>query len=602
MTNLSIGSRVALIAVLSTFLTVVVLSATAYNGLIRDFESVLTQRQLLDAESIANRVDQDLQVRIQALGAFAATLTDGRNRLSQDRIEALLGRQPSLSEYFKAGLLVFDENSVAIAENIYVPNRIGTSYSDRQHFREAYETREPVISRPIIGRTTGLPLLSFLYPIKSDDGDLLGFSGGIINLAESGIIPKQQDAASEVLFKVIDTGHFMQVDTLSGANPMPDLPPPGEDLIIDAALSGQTSGVVSDHSGKKWIYATQHLDRVGWMFLRAVPYQQATQPARASFDKFLAASAVALLALAAIAWLLARATTLPLERMSLRIREMATEGFAANRLSLKGPPEVRNVARAFNKLMKEREALDIMKDDFVSTVSHELRTPLTSINGSLKLLRSGAAGTLPEKADSMVDIAFRNSEQLQRLISDLLDFNKAIAGQMPISLESVDPVEAIRDACDGNEAMAKHYRVPLRLGSCPKDSVIADPTRLRQILDNFISNAIKFSPIGGSVTIWSESTSTGMVRIIVSDEGSGVPESFLPRLFERFAQAESGSTRSKAGTGLGLAICQELAKLMDGKVGYFYGNGANFWVELPNNNIVSRNNINESAGNPFRGG
>src|SRR6056297_1701372 len=103
------------------------------------------------------------------------------------------------------------------------------------------------------------------------------------------------------------------------------------------------------------------------MFLRAVPYQQATQPARASFDQFLAASAVALLLLAAIAWLLARATTRPLEIMSLRIREMAREDFAAKRLSPRGPPEVRNVASAFNKLMKEREALDIMKDDFVST-------------------------------------------------------------------------------------------------------------------------------------------------------------------------------------------------------------------------------------------
>jgi len=579
--NLSIGSRVALIAVLSSFLTVVVLSATAYNELIRDFEKVLTQRQLLDAESIANRVDQDLQARIQALGAFAATLTDGTNRLSQDRIEALLGRQPGLSDYFEAGLLVFDEDSVAIAENIYVPNRLGTSYADRQHFREAYKTREPVISRPIIGRTTGLPLLSFLYPIKSDDGDLLGFAGGIINLTESGIIPKQHDAASEVLFKVIDTGHFMQVDTLSGANPMPDLPPPGEDLIIDAALSGQTSGVVTDYSGKKWIYATQHLDRVGWMFLRAVPYQQATQPARASFDQFLAASAVALLLLAAIAWLLARATTRPLEIMSLRIREMAREDFAAKRLSPRGPPEVRNVASAFNKLMKEREALDIMKDDFVSTVSHELRTPLTSINGSLKLLRSGAAGKLPDKADSMVDVAFRNSEQLQRLISDLLDFNKAVGGKMPIDLEAVDPAKAIRDASDGNEAMARHYRIPLRQESCAKEFVIADPFRLRQILDNFISNAIKFSPVNGSVKIWSESTNDGMVRITVSDEGPGVPEGFLPRLFKRFAQAESGSTRAKAGTGLGLAITRELAALMGGKVGYDYHNGAHFWVELP---------------------
>ena len=148
--------------------------------------------------------------------------------------------------------------------------------------------------------------------------------------------------------------------------------------------------------------------------------------------------------------------------------------------------------------------------------------------------------------------------------------------------------------------MASHYRIPLTLGHCTEKLVTADPTRLRQILDNFISNAIKFSPAGGSVRISSESTSTGMVRITVSDEGPGVPESFLPRLFQRFAQADSGSARSKAGTGLGLAICRELAKLMNCEVGYFYDHGANFWIELPNH-MVSRTNVYESAGNPFRG-
>lgn len=581
MRNLSLGSRVALIAVLSSFLTVVVLSATAYTELTGDFENVLTQRQLLETESTANRVNQELQVRIQALGAFASTLTDGQDLLPLDRIKAILGRQPALSDYFRAGLLVFDANSVAIAENLYVPERIGTSYADRQHFREAMSTRKPVISRPIIGRTTGLPLLSFLYPITSDDGDLLGFAGGIINLAESGVIPTQNKVSSETLFMVIDTGHFVQVDTLSETNPMPDLPPPGENLVIDAALSGQTSGVVTDHSGKKWIYATRHLERVGWMFLRAVPYAQATQPARASFNGFLVASLLTLLILAVSAWFLARATTRPLETMSFNIREMANEGFAAKRLSLQGPPEVRSVARAFNKLMKEREALDVMKDDFVSTVSHELRTPLTSINGSLKLLRSGAAGELPAKAEAMVDVALRNSEQLQRLISDLLDFNKALAGQMPIQTEPVDLEVAISEACDGNGAMATHYQVHLKPESSGQYLVIADPLRLRQILDNFISNAIKFSPPNGLVRIWPEPKSADRIRITVSDEGQGVPDSFLPRLFQRFAQAESGSARAKAGTGLGLAITRELAVLMDGEVGYYNRNGANFWLELP---------------------
>jgi signal transduction histidine kinase len=312
-----------------------------------------------------------------------------------------------------------------------------------------------------------------------------------------------------------------------------------------------------------------------------VPYEQATQPAWASFRTFLGISIFAMLVLAVSAWILARAATRPLEQMSSRILAMSRDGFVSARLQPAGPPEIRSVANAFNQLMEEREALDVLKDQFVATVSHELRTPLTSINGSLKLLNSGAAGDLPVKARTMVDVALRNSEQLQRLISDLLDFNKALAGQMPIHSETIEVSSAIADACDGNETMARHYRIPLNAEPSRPQVVFADPVRLRQILDNFISNAIKFSPLEGTVRVRSETAAPGRVRITVSDQGKGVPEHFLSRLFQRFAQAESGSTRAKAGTGLGLAITRELATMMGGEVGYYYDSGAHFWVELP---------------------
>lgn len=581
MRNLALGTRVALIAVFSSILAVIVLLATAYNGLVRDFEAVLTQRQLLETETSAQEVNRDLQIRLQALEAFASLLTDGEHRLALPRIRNLMGRQSVLEEFFREGLVVLDENGVAIAENTHVPGRLGTSYADRAHFRRAFASREPVISRPIIGRTTGLPLLSFLAPIESDDGDLLGFVGGIINLAETSIIPRQADNRQENLFKVLDTDHFIQVDTLSETNSMPDIPAPGENLIIDAALSGVPFGVVTDRAGKKWIYATRHLERVGWLFLRAVPYRNATQPAWSSFTGFLGASVVVMLILAVTALALARAATRPLEKMSVRIRAMARDGFASARLSLTGPPEIRDVAQAFNTLMEEREALDVLKDQFVATVSHELRTPLTSINGSLKLLASGIAGELPDKATAMVDVALRNSEQLQRLISDLLDFNKTLAGQMPIHPEPVNVSNAITAACEGNQAMARHYRTRLSPELSRDTWVMADPLRLRQILDNFISNAIKFSPVDGSVVVSADLTTPGRIRFTVSDQGQGVPEPFLPRLFQRFAQAEAGSARARAGTGLGLAITRELARLMDGEVGYYYKRGARFWVELP---------------------
>jgi len=129
--------------------------------------------------------------------------------------------------------------------------------------------------------------------------------------------------------------------------------------------------------------------------------------------------------------------------------------------------------------------------------------------------------------------------------------------------------------------MARHYRIPLKPEDCEQHWLMADPLRLRQILDNFISNAIKFSPVDGTVRIWSSYAPDNQIRITVADEGAGVPETFSDRLFQRFAQAESGTERSKAGTGLGLAITRELAGLMGGEVGYYYDNGARFWVQLP---------------------
>ncbi|MDX1558153.1 MAG: ATP-binding protein [Marinobacter sp.] len=581
MKSLSLGTRIALITVLTSAVTVLILLGTAYNELLRDFERVLSQKQLAETRNLADEVNRSLETRILALQGFAATLTNGEHLIPENRIKRLLGRQEALNDYFSEGLLVLDEKAIAIAENIFVPGRIGTSYADRDHFRRAIATREPVISSPIIGRKTGLPLLSFLAPVENDDNDLLGFAGGIINLEESDLIPSSAGTDQNAIFKVIDTERFIQVDSLKSNAPMPELPAPGEDLIVDAALSGVTSGVVTDGDGRKWIYATEHLQRVGWMFLRAVPYETATRPAWASFREFLLVSVFATLLLAAAALALTRAATRPLELMSTKIRSMTRDGSASGRLSESGPPEVRNLATAFNTLMTERESLDRLKDEFVSTVSHELRTPLTSVNGSLKLLRSGAAGELPTKAQAMVDVAFRNSEQLQHLISDLLDFNKAVAGRIPVYPETVSAQKTIADASEGNSAMAKHYRVSIRTEDFGDQHLVADPVRLRQILDNFVSNAIKFSPVDGMVSIWSANSKNGQIRITVADQGDGVPETFKDRLFQRFEQAESGTDRAKAGTGLGLAICRELARLMNGEVGYYYDNGACFWVELP---------------------
>ncbi|KXS48085.1 MAG: integral membrane sensor signal transduction histidine kinase, partial [Marinobacter sp. T13-3] len=360
-----------------------------------------------------------------------------------------------------------------------------------------------------------------------------------------------------------------------------ELPPPGESALVDAALSGITTGVVKDQSGQRWIYATRHLERVGWLFLRAVPYDQALAPARASFTQFVTISVIVLLAMAMLVLGLSRTVSKPLEQMAAKMRRMTDHMDKPGRLRETGAPEIRSVARAFNQLMDEREALDNLKSHFVSNVSHELRTPLTSINGSLKLLASGKTGELTDKANNMVHVALRNSEQLQRLISDLLDFNKVVAGELTVHPEPLSVAGMLKEAASATASYAEAHNVRIKMGSMPEGQVLADPHRVRQILDNFISNACKFAPAGTTVALSAEKDENERIRLIVADQGPGVPEHFLARLFQRFAQAESHSSRAKSGTGLGLAICQELAHLMGGEVGYYYRDGAHFWVALP---------------------
>ncbi|MCL7943011.1 ATP-binding protein [Marinobacter sp. ATCH36] len=582
--SLSLGSRVALIVIGGSLLTVAAIVITAYQALIHDFEDLLIQRQILEAERTSEQVDQKLQLRLNALSALAGQLASNNDLPDRAELESALGRQTTLRDLMPAGLLVFDEKARAVAENIYVPDRVGTQYLDRPHFQEALKTRRPVVSKPIIGRTTGRPLLSFLAPIETDDQDLLGFVGGILDLGETSLLPANRQTGrsdSHSIERIIDTQNFLYVDSGQGSQRIEPLPPPGADPLTDAALTGITLGQVEDQQGQTLLYATKHLQRLGWVFVRAVPYEQATTPARDSFFRFFSISLLITLALAVLSYLLVRSTMSPLDRMTSRIQRMAERPDSAMRLKETGLPELKSLAGAFNRLLEERDNLARLKEHFMSSVSHELRTPLTSMTGALKLLASGITGPLNDKSQEMASLALRNGERLQLLISDLLDFNKLSSGSLKVRIQS-EPLKPILDAAIAdNVTMAAEHTVQLVAEASVSVNLHCDKHRVRQILDNFLSNAIKYSPKNGIVRVTAERRASEWVRITVSDQGSGVPDSFADSVFKRFAQAETGTARSVKGTGLGLAISDELATLMHGAVGYYNDNGAHFWVDIP---------------------
>lgn len=231
-----------------------------------------------------------------------------------------------------------------------------------------------------------------------------------------------------------------------------------------------------------------------------------------------------------------------------------------------------------------RKRVERMKDELVATVSHELRTPLTAILGSISLMNGGAAGALPPKAKELLALAERNGGRLVKLIEDILDIQKMEAGKLEFEMDELDLVAVVSKAVESvspmGEAKSVRYAFDAPDGL---PTVYGDPGRIEQVVHNLLSNATKFTPADGVVYIGVAHRDNARLRVEVRDEGPGLPESMMTRIFERFEQGQSGDTRPPGGTGLGLAIARAIIERHGGEIGVSsqLGAGSTFYFELP---------------------
>ncbi|HYJ32773.1 MAG TPA: PAS domain S-box protein [Candidatus Binatia bacterium] len=230
----------------------------------------------------------------------------------------------------------------------------------------------------------------------------------------------------------------------------------------------------------------------------------------------------------------------------------------------------------------EAESANRSKDDFLAVVSHELRTPLTAIVGWLRLLRIGAVDA--SSSSRALETVERNAGILVRLVEDLLDASRIASGKLKLEVRPTTVSDAVRASLEvvRPAAEAKRIRIVARL-SPGADLVLGDPARLQQVVWNLLSNAVKFTPEDGRVEVAS-GPSNGSIAISVSDSGPGIAPEMLPRIFERFRQAESVQNRRHSGLGLGLAIVRNVVEMHGGTVkaeSAGPGSGARFTVFLP---------------------
>jgi signal transduction histidine kinase len=279
--------------------------------------------------------------------------------------------------------------------------------------------------------------------------------------------------------------------------------------------------------------------------------------------------------------------------------------------------ESRQNAAALEAKNRELQRATDLKSQFLANMSHELRTPLNAINGFSDLMLTEEMGPINDLQREFLDSILRNGRHLLGLINSVLDLSKIEAGRMTLNLATTDLHEAIQGVVTDTAPLrsGKNQECRIEIGTVPL-SIMADGTRVRQILFNLLSNASKFTPDGGSVSIAAVNTraplpipaerpndkprlvSREAVWVSVSDTGIGIKPDDMPKLFHEFSQVDTSHSRQQQGTGLGLALSRRFVEMHGGTIGAesVYGRGTTFWFILPVEGPLHRVGTPGSAG------
>ncbi len=245
--------------------------------------------------------------------------------------------------------------------------------------------------------------------------------------------------------------------------------------------------------------------------------------------------------------------------------------------------ERQHAQRLLAQAKEQAEAANQAKSAFLATMSHEMRTPLNGVLGMIRLARDEPAGS--PRHDEYLAHAQASGETLAQIISDVLDLSRVESGRLQLEQTTFDLHALVQSvhAVHAPQAATKGLQLALHLDPAVPRQLLGDPVRVRQIVVNFVANALKFTEYGSVELALTPLPGGPGVRIAVRDSGIGIAPDVLPRLFQPFTQADTSTPRRVGGTGLGLSICRQLAGLMGGQVGAQSepGAGSLFWAELP---------------------
>ena len=504
-----------------------------------------------------------------------------------------------------------------------VPERIGSSYADRDYMIAAVKEGRASIGRPVVSRTLNVPVIPMAAPIRAPDGRTIGAIIGAIDLHQAGFL--ERITASRIGmsggYLLIAPQYGLIVTGSDKSRIMSPMPAPGSNANHDRFVAGYEGyGIAVNSRGIEELAAARRIPVAGWFLVGVLPTSEAFAPVAATQRHVLLGAALFSLVAGALVWWFVRRTLrtqfAPILEASRAIGAMAPRDLVTLQpLPIAQHDEVGELIGSFNQLIDSirlheealeeqrnqleelvrkrtaalsvakdaAEAANVAKSAFLANMSHEIRTPLNAITGMVHLLRR--AGVTPQQDERLNKIQTAG-EHLLEVINAILDLSKIEAGKFVLDEDTVHIDEVVNNVAgmvSGN-ARAKGLRLEVEVQPL-SGALIGDRTRLQQALLNYLSNATKFTETGSIVLrarLLEDGQSDVLLRFEVADTGIGVPPAALSKLFAAFEQADNSTTRQYGGTGLGLAITRRLAEIMGGEAGASSspGEGSTFWFTV----------------------
>jgi diguanylate cyclase (GGDEF)-like protein len=578
--NNSLSKRLLLTTLAAMLVSIIVLTAMVAWLVLQHNRSLLIEHQQSFTDLVARRIDQGLDARTRTLKGLARLLNDGEQLLPLDAMQAVLDSRLQLHEHFNNGLLVLSKEGVITVDSPVLKGRVGIDLTDREHYKQVLQTKQPFISRPLIGRGVNSPVFLINVPILNQHKELLGMTFGSTRLAEDNLLTdiSLQTIGDEGELWVLDLESNLIVTSSRREYVMGQISQLGFDTLPDRLKQKAWQGQVTNGGGKSLLYTATPLQQTGWVVVHTFPEAMVLAPVKALLLHIVIAVTAMLVVVALLAYWLIKRQLRDLKNSAAQIAGMLDNLSEVKPLTVARKDEVGLLVSAFNQLLEKQEVqaqqllaakikadqANQAKSEFLANMSHEIRTPLNAIIG-LSELQLGE--DQPLHMQQRTRQIHHSGKLLLGIVNDLLDFSKIEAGKMELESRPFRLSDVLQHLASlfALPTSQKGLELVLHLQPDLPEAYEGDYLRLTQILTNLMANAVKFTEQGTvELLIEAKAIQDKQAELVfsISDTGIGMTPEQQERLFKAFSQADTSITRRHGGTGLGLTISQRLVRLM----------------------------------------